>query len=157
MSDAVGTCSVVKRCCKYDNMRFVLPTFSSPTTTHLIALPDFFWLFFVFFATSTIGEIEKKNSGYNHYARKRNRKISNVHIERTYELWAHHTHIPCNVRFYFQMLCYHILEKKKLKSSRTVNSAYANVAVQIDFHDKVVWPKRGEATEKKRTMASCEI
>lgn len=60
MSDAVGTCSVVKRCCKYAKMRFVLPTFSSPTTTHLIALPDFFRPFFVFFDNSKIEMDEKR-------------------------------------------------------------------------------------------------
>lgn len=41
MSDAVGTCSVVKRCSKYDKIKFVFPTIPSPTRTHFISSPVF--------------------------------------------------------------------------------------------------------------------
>lgn len=41
ISDAVGTCSVVNRCSKYDKIKFVFPTIPSPTNTHLISSPVF--------------------------------------------------------------------------------------------------------------------
>lgn len=66
MSDAVGICSVVNLCSKYDNIKFVFPTIPSPTTTHLISCPSFcFFLHLVRFSKTRIREKKRKTEDEN--------------------------------------------------------------------------------------------
>lgn len=65
MSDAVGTCSVVNRCCKYAKMRFVLPTVPSPTTTHFISFSRFGHCSFDFFTFSIHRSCKRRHKWTN--------------------------------------------------------------------------------------------